>query len=171
MKRLFLLRHAQADPAFGHSDIERSLSAYGKSQALALGRLMDEKTYTPAICFCSEAIRTRQTLDGLTQNLNITNQKFDQTVYAGSSGDYFALIQSADDKHDSLLLVAHNPSIFDLALRLNRADETPTYTKLLRGYKPATLSVIDCTVDSWANIQLNENTLSDLLDPDEYCPN
>ena len=66
MKRLCLLRHAEALPAVPGvmDDKGRVLSAQGKKEALAAGVFLNEK-FRPDYALCSTAQRTRQTLDGV----------------------------------------------------------------------------------------------------------
>ncbi len=89
-------------------------------------------------------------------------------LYSGSVGDYLYEIQKCDDQYQNILLIAHNPSIYELIILLAAQGSDSVMQRLTEGYSPATLSVIDCVCESWANIQPAENTLSTLTNPMDY---
>ncbi len=170
MKTLYLLRHAQTLPSeAGRTDIERQLTSNGLIDAAILGRVMQTKEQSPATILCSSAQRTRQTLDQLLETLPAAPIHYDEAIYSGTHDSYFAMIQEADDTHDSLLLVAHNPSIHGLAMMLMGEQSSATLMQQLAiAYAPGTLSVIECDCDNWANIQPCANNLVELISPQDY---
>lgn len=159
MKRLFLLRHAQAASAKGHADHERILTERGQAQAVTLGKTMSQKGYQPELVYCSFATRTRQTYDGLSVSLEPGKVEYSEQIYYASRGELLDIIQKTSDEVSSILLVAHNPSIYELAVMLS-SDQA----RLSMGYNPATLSVLDCACENWADIQPGENTLVDVIE-------
>ena len=165
MKTLFLLRHAQAAPAQGHSDYERVLTAHGQDQAAALGRAMRQRALQPDMVYCSSARRTRQTLGGLASGLEEIKTHYAEEIYCAPAHTLLHMIQGVEDDLSSLLLVAHNPGIYELAVMLS--DD---HTRLSAGYAPGTLSVLACPCDQWADLRPGQNRLSDYLDPSLYCP-
>ncbi len=168
-KRLFLLRHAQSPSMPGVKDIDRELSAQGSEQAFALGQYMKSKNFVPDMVLCSSAYRTRKTLDGVLQHIDVANVKYIPLLYAGSVGDYLAQIQECDDLYKNVLVVAHNPNIYSLTAFLAEAhDEVLAQRLATSGYAPATLSVLDVTQDKWAHIQPGKSPLVHMADPSEY---
>ena len=168
MKTLYLLRHAMAMPSDGKSDSARKLAPQGKDDALALGHVMKTKSYAPDCVLCSPSIRTRETLESITESLGDLNAEFPDKIYDGTRGDLLAFIQSTDDKHDSLLVVGHNPGIHELAAILALEDSATLMNRLAGGYKPGSLCRLECPIDSWAAIQPAENMLKDFLEPLDY---
>lgn len=168
MKRLYLLRHAEAAPAMGTGDKDRSLSTHGKVQAIALGRSMMSKGYKPEKVYCSGALRTRQTLDGIEESFGSLNARYEDEIYYGGTGELFSFIQNTSDEKQSVLIVAHNPSIYELVVKLGADNPSTHLQRLGMGYKPATLSVLDCPCEKWSDLQMYENALIDLLIADEY---
>ena len=167
-KRLFLLRHATAMPNSEEGDKGRHLAPKGKEEAVALGVTMAKKGYCPDVVLCSSAVRTKQTLEGVQENLSIGNTSFHDILYNGGTGDYLYEIQNVDDSHNSILMVAHNPCIYELAILLAAQGHESVLQRLSEGYKPGSLSVIHCKADKWADIQPAENELVSLIDPLDY---
>ncbi len=166
-KRLFILRHAQA-LSNAAQDKDRSLSPKGVDDAQALGRVMAKKGYFPDLVLCSPAQRTKQTLKALEDGLGVRNTAHPAILYNGSAGDYFHEIQNVSDDYSDILLLAHNPSIYELVIRLSNPDQDRMMQRLSVGYQPATLSVLECSCAAWKDIQFGENTLSYLAEPLDY---
>ena len=64
MKRLFLLRHAKAQPADGSiEDFDRTLMLSGMQDAGAMARYLRKSDYQVDLILCSSAARTVQTAE------------------------------------------------------------------------------------------------------------
>lgn len=168
MRRLFLLRHAQTMPSDGKHDKERKLTPIGQMDARALGAIMAKKKYQPDQVLCSPAVRTRDTLLGLMESLNTVSILYLLSLYEEGQDEMLKTIRNADDDVNTLMIVAHNPSIHSLTMTLALEDSPTLMNKLAAGYKPGTLSVLDCPCAHWADIKPGENTLVDLLEPLDY---
>lgn len=168
MKRLFLLRHCEALPSQGAHDKDRHLSTRGHEQAKALGKAMQESGYTPQTILCSAATRTRQTFEGLSESFSALDIDFKDHIYTASTGELFTMIQEISDDIQQLMIIAHNPSIYELSLRLCGSEKPTMISKLGMGYAPGSLSVIDIVKDKWADIQLGENILENVISPSDY---
>ncbi len=167
-KRLFLLRHAMASSDFSGTDKERPLTPQGKEDAKALGKFMLHRSYMPELILCSNALRTRQTLESLNHHVGIENIDLRDVLYSGSTGDYLYEVQQVKDAYNNILLIAHNPSISELVRLLAAQGQESIIARLSDGYAPATLSVIECACDKWADIQPAENSLADYAAPIDY---
>ena len=173
MKRLYLLRHAQAlSTPVGGKDFDRALSPQGTEDTKALGALMEEKSYAPDVSLYSPALRTFETF----QNLHLKNTASEaiEEIYDANAEGLLDVIYGCDDGVDSLLIVGHNPTIHELTIRLSSEESSQTLFRRLmsEGYKPGSLSVLDCPCVHWNDIQLGENTLIDLQEPLDYnAPN
>lgn len=162
MKKLFLLRHALTHPAGEGGDRERQLTSQGLQDASHLGRVMKEKNYLPDLILCSPATRTRQTLDQVLESLPRVEAKFEKIIYEGGYAELVKLISAVNDGYQSVLLVGHNPSIHQLAASL-AAEDGGLVDRLAAGYAPCTLSVLDMPRAHWADLQMGDNTLVDLI--------
>ncbi len=168
MKQLFMLRHAQALPPESGEDRERKLSPNGLEDSKALGQDMAKKGYRPDFILCSPSVRTKQTLEGVMGAMEEAPMDYPDILYNASAGDLLHLVQQADDSAQALLLVAHNPGIYELAARLTGSGSNTLMARLSGGYKPGTLSVLSCPCEKWTDIAPGENELTDLLEPLDY---
>ena len=160
MKKLFLLRHAEASMN-APSDRERPLTDFGKSQASALGEDMKRKNFVPELIYCSPARRTSETYEGL--NFENIAAEQPERLYNAPACDLLNFIQNTNSNIASVMVIAHNPGIYQLAHVLAAEDVSDAYNKVLMGYPPASLSVLECDIDDWASIQPGQNTLIDLI--------
>ena len=168
MKRLYILRHAKAASPENTRDFDRPLAEQGLEDAAALGQLMTKQSYTPDAALCSTAKRTCETLDALGLPSS-TKTAYHEKMYDASAGDLLDMIQNTDDTAQSILLIGHNPAIHELALRLASEESgLSLLQRLLKGYNPATLSILDVPCKCWNDIQLGENFLINLLAPLDY---
>lgn len=168
MKKLFLIRHTQALHAENVTDKERKLSPDGEAESKALGRAMKVRHYQPDFILCSPATRTISTLDGLMETIEPARADYPTKLYNASRGDLLHFIQNIDDKVNNLMIVGHNPGIYELATALVLEDPETPLNRLTADYKPGTLSVFECNIESWATIQPATNKLIDLLEPLDY---
>ena len=169
MKKLLLLRHADALPAEGGNDIERKLSPKGLKDAYALGEELNKKNLIPMRIACSSAKRTQQTcqevLKGCGENIHT---EFSKMIYGASTGDLLNLIRNTDDTLQSLMIIGHNPTIYELAVHLAMRGNDMILNHLGQGYAPATLSVLDINIQQWAEINPEHCEITALLDPLNY---
>jgi phosphohistidine phosphatase len=169
-KQLFILRHAQAAGAMNGDDFERILTPKGTNDAKALGEYLRKKQYAINTVLCSPALRTRETYAAL--DIHSAHEIFPNELYNAMAGDLFKSIQSVPDDVQTVLLVAHNPGVLELlSLLCDPSDEhqaAKLSDQLMMGYQPATLSVLNCDLNSWKELQPHENELIDLVSPIDY---
>lgn len=169
MKTLFLLRHASAlSSGEEGGDKERKLAPQGEADARALGRAMAHKDYRPDYVLCSSAARTRQTLECALEAPGDVQSDFQDVLYNGSAGDLLYAIRQGGGAADSLLVVGHNPGIHELAALLTGSGPQSLAARLAGGYRPGTLSVLKCDIESWDALQEGKNELADFLEPPDY---
>jgi phosphohistidine phosphatase len=169
MKKLFLLRHAIALSAGKQGDKDRKLAPQGEMDAAALGRTMAEKKYQPSYILCSPVTRTQQTLNFLLESIGKTQTDFNNVLYESGAGDILQELQRTDDSYESVLVVGHNPSIHELAALLIDGGSPSLLARLASGgYRPCTLSVLSCNIDSWTALQSRQNELIDYMEPVDY---
>ncbi len=167
-KRLFLLRHAAASSNTSDGDKGRPLAPEGREDARVLGNFMKEHALQPDVVLCSPALRTKQTLEYLQESLNIKNIHYPDALYDGNTSDYLYQIQQVENSVRNLMVVAHNPCIYELAILLAAQGSNSMMQRLTEGYPPASLSVVHCLAEEWGSIKPAENTLAILVDPMDY---
>ena len=168
MKKLLLLRHAQTLSTGGLPDIERKLTPKGKEDALALGRTMKNNGYQPDLILCSSAKRTKETLNHVMETLEKCAIKIIPGIYNGTRKDLFRLIQNVNDDVKTLMLIGHNPVIHTLIATLSLEKSTALMNRLMSGYPPGTISTLNCPCKKWADIQVKDNPLTNLMSPLDY---
>ena len=164
-KILWLLRHATAEdePPPGGEDRDRMLSPAGMAQAEALGGAITAGEVTgppPQLVLVSPASRTRGTamlaFSGLGGSCAFS---VDQRIYSAGPDELLALLAEVDDEVTCLGIVGHNPTIAWFGIEMVDEDaiegEHPARTDL----PPATLSVIELPITSWADATFGEGTL------------
>lgn len=122
MKQLILVRHATAESEqFPQKDFDRALSGSGLQEARQLGDFMREKGFVPDHIAFSPALRTNQTAGILKESLGIDSVPFTAVPSLYNAGFPFLMqyLQNFPDDFSSLLLVAHNPGISQLATVLS----------------------------------------------------
>ncbi len=161
--RLVLLRHAKSgwgDP--GLEDRERPLNARGRQAGKLLAAHL-AKTHRPDLVLCSSALRTRQTLDlvahAWTPPPPVT---IEDRLYLASASALLKRIGTVEDEIGTVLVVAHNPGLHQLAealaahsshaLRNRLAEKFPTgaaatfrFTGSWAGMAHATIVLVDLT--------------------------
>jgi len=159
MLKLYLLRHAQAAGSFDVDDYQRPLTLHGIEQAQSLSPSLPDIH----LCLCSSALRTKMTLEGLQKKeANIDKTTFSDELYNAPTGALINAIQQSGTAQN-LLLIAHNPGIHQLANILARENNNEQRERLRFDYAPATLSVFDCDIKDWKDIQPAQNKLIDLV--------
>lgn len=119
MHTLYLLRHAKSswsDPTL--PDHERPLAPRGLRDAKRIARHLRRLEVRPALVLCSSATRTRQTFELVQPALGDTSVQVEEQLYAAPSEALLERLRAVPDKVGSLLLIGHNPGLYDLALIL-----------------------------------------------------
>lgn len=119
MRQLLLLRHAKSswtDPSL--DDRERPLSPRGQRAAAAMGQAMRDAGLAPDVVLVSPARRAMQTLRAL--------EPWDETpliepmeaLYLATAPQLLGALNAVATMARSVLLVAHNPGLHELAVTL-----------------------------------------------------
>lgn len=135
MKTLFLVRHAKSDWVNRElKDIERHLNERGYSDA---NKMSSQFKHTPDLIITSPAIRAISTALIFARNLNYNANTIciKQELYESSVKDYLSVIHTIDNKYNTVLLFAHNPTISDVAQQLTRALPMELPTCAIAGIK------------------------------------
>lgn len=164
-KTLMLLRHAKAEFQEGVPDHERSLSSRGHADAPLVGRWMVEHGSVPDQILVSSALRTRQTCTWVCKELGdkAPTPKLEDDLYAARPAEMLALINHAPRTVTSLLVIAHNPGVQELAMRLAsvRSDERAVMD-LATDYPSAGLTVLTF-VGEWAELDGRDAEVTDFV--------
>lgn len=120
MKRLILMRHAKTEPwSEGVDDHGRALTAGGRRAARAVGQVLSDRAWVPDLALISTARRTRETWQELVGMFDDVEARFDENLYLAPERGLIDLI-SAEDSVSTLMVLAHNPGLYDLSTSITR---------------------------------------------------
>lgn len=130
MKRLTLLRHAQADnPVSDQQDWDRPLTKRGERDAGEMARRMKALRQRPVLILSSPAIRARQTAEAFSKCFHNAQLQLVDDLYLAEPKQLLTAIHELGGSAAHLLVVAHNPGIAEFADQLSqdrRVDGMPT---------------------------------------------
>ncbi|MBW4023654.1 MAG: histidine phosphatase family protein [Proteobacteria bacterium] len=145
MRQLLLLRHAKsswADAAL--TDHDRPLDPEGRCAARAILATIERLGIAPQLVLVSSARRTRETLE-LMEPLPGNPRVLRSTeLYLASPRQILDQLAELAADATSVLVIAHNPGLHDLAMMLTGAHGMtlggPGSRRLARGFPPAALA-------------------------------
>ena len=124
MKKLILIRHSKTENLVtGQSDYFRPLKPRDHNDAHLIAEKLKEKGLTPDLLISSPAKRAEKTAKELVREINYDKKKIKSadSLYESSYEKYLELIHATDDKHESIFIIAHNPTITEVGERLSGA--------------------------------------------------
>jgi phosphohistidine phosphatase len=123
-----------------------------------MGRFLTAIDQVPDRVVTSTATRARQTLtQARTGGTWSDRAQASDALYDASARDVLAVVQGTAADADALLLVGHNPTFTDVAIRLIGGGNLRMAT--------GTIARIDLTVDTWADVQFERGRLRWLIGP------
>ncbi|MFO1243469.1 MAG: histidine phosphatase family protein [Rickettsiales bacterium] len=148
-KTLCLLRHAHSVKGDAITpDHERELSTGGIEECNSIAKWMKKINFSVDAVICSDAMRTRQTYGAVNAAHPLPTADYQAGLYLAASGGILKAIKNTNSKHDSLLVIGHNPGLHDIALKL-LCDEDRRDSMLVTGLVTAGLVVLEAPAASW----------------------
>lgn len=149
MKTLYIIRHAKsswADP--DQADFDRPLNERGKRDAPRMGKRLKEKGVHPGLIIASPAKRAWSTAKRIAAALKYSreNIKTDSALYLADDEKLLSVVQKLKDKHNTVILVSHNPGLTDFVNSL-RSDEMDIDNVPTCGVVAFSLNI-----DSWKDV-------------------
>ena len=157
MKRLILMRHAEAGWHINMDDHERPLSASGIRDAKKIGSWLKEKAYIPDEVISSTSLRTRETLSHLFLECP---QIFEKSLYLADAEQMKSILQTL--LSETVILLAHNPGITELAYDLMNHEEKH---ENFMDFPAASTLVIDFKADRWSEVKSDSGIFVDFVMP------
>ncbi|HLR28590.1 MAG TPA: histidine phosphatase family protein [Ruania sp.] len=112
MKRLTLVRHAQADHNALH-DVDRALTGSGRMDAVHIGKRLEQTGVRPTLVLCSSATRARQTWEQMARAYDSGAEgiqvQFLDLLYGADVQEVLELLQGIDEATQDLLVIGHEP--------------------------------------------------------------
>jgi phosphohistidine phosphatase len=122
MKRITLLRHAQAESALGDQvDFDRALTRRGAEDAAEMARRFRMRKTPIDFLVSSTAPRAYATAEVFARTLKVSPKHFvkDDRLYTAGPGELLAVAHECHDTYAHLFIAAHNPGITDFADKLS----------------------------------------------------
>ena len=137
------MRHAQAQlEQYGQNDRERAITMVGMHEIEAIRQKIQGKLQDVSYILCSNAKRTRQTLDGIRQILpNTAEISYDDGLYQASVSNLWRKIQGAPSKHSTVMMMAHNPGVTEFIDAVAPA--------LFKVFPTCGVAIFETSVNSW----------------------
>ena len=162
--RLILTRHAKSswdDPLM--SDHDRPLNARGKAAAADLGGWLTSRGYLPGQVLCSDALRTRETWEGIAPALAAPPvPELKPTLYHASADVMLAVLRHATAP--VVMMIGHNPGIAALAQKL---PASPPLDPDFRRYPTGATLVCEFACESWGEVAWGSAAVDDFTVPRE----
>lgn len=154
MKHLLLCRHAKSSWKDGTlPDRERPLNKRGKQDGPEMGRRLRQRGAVPDLIVSSPARRALATARLLAGECGIPAKKI--LVIDGMYDSYPAkllqLIQGFDDRHDTVLMVGHNPELTILVNILANPD--------IENVPTSGIVALDFACDRWGEVAEQSGSL------------
>ena len=92
----------------------------------------------------SAANRTSQTAQMAAKYLNVSRLLSSDKMYMGSVDDYLEEVYVVDDKHDTIMLIGHNPTVTTMVYQFDPMLQTYLRT--------SEIVVVDLDIEKWENI-------------------
>jgi phosphohistidine phosphatase len=145
---LLLLRHAEAEAAApGMADIDRPLSARGRTEALDAADCVAAAALRIDAMLVSPALRSRETAIILAAELDIADEfRLEPALYLGEPDALLSPLRGSPAEAQTVLIVGHNPGLSRLARQFMGG-------KLRIELRPAGLCRIDFEHDSWRELR------------------
>lgn len=167
MRRLILLRHAKTERnSLSGKDRDRRLDERGLQDGAEMGRWLARHDYRPDLALVSTATRTQESWELLHAAMPSVQAKHLPELYGSDPSELLRLIHTetaADLK--SLLILAHNPGLHELALGLIAGGDAAGRRALAVNLPTAGVAVIDFASDDWGDVRFRSGRLERFASP------
>ncbi len=119
-RQLIVLRHAKTEQD-ASSDRARKLTSRGRNDAQSAGRWLRDHDLEPDVVLTSPAARARATAEIVAGELSrVPPVVVVDELYGASSTDALDVVATVEDDPQKIAIVGHNPTMAELAYRLQR---------------------------------------------------
>ncbi len=153
MRTLILLRHLKSswdDP--GLPDHDRPLAPRGRRAGKRIRGEIQEEGIAPQLVLCSSAARAVGTWNAIRPGVPEGRRvEIEPGLYAASAESLLERLKGVPDEVETVLLIAHNPGIGDLALGLAGTGDTQALERMQAKYPTGGLATLTFQA-SWAEL-------------------
>jgi phosphohistidine phosphatase len=144
MRRLILFRHAKTESrAPAGDDLSRRLTERGRGDAERMGHVLADAGYAPDLALISPAARSRETWEEVAARFPKARTQLRKGLYDATPEEIADQLAGAVDGADTVIVVAHNPGLQELAVNLLiESDASPRdIERLSAGFPTAAAAV------------------------------
>jgi phosphohistidine phosphatase len=164
-RTLVIVRHAKSSWEFDVDDHERPLSARGRRDAEAMGRLLSQQSLHPDLVLCSTATRTRQTWEhAKAGGASAGEIRYLREIYHAWVPELLTIIRDIPDEIHTLLVLGHAPGIPDLVEHLCIRTDSPDWTRMDSKFPTSALAVVKVP-GAWAKLGKDRAELGSFVVP------
>ncbi|MBV8795658.1 MAG: histidine phosphatase family protein [Hyphomicrobiales bacterium] len=167
MRRLFLVRHAKAEPSVGRDDYARRLTERGRADARRVAKALGARHFLPEVLIHSGAARAKETAEIFAATWRGEVELQEQAwLYDASLATLTDHTRALGHEHKRVGLVGHNPGLGELAIALTSSGAEPEVRRLAK-YPTGAVAVLDFSVQRWEEVALHSAMLALYLTPAE----
>jgi phosphohistidine phosphatase len=166
MRRLMLLRHAKTErPEPGQRDRDRKLVKRGRSDAETIAGYMVHHDLIPDLALVSPARRTQETWELIANGFRKAPRHIEEErIYNANTDSLMTLIGGTRGAH-SLLIIGHNPGLYEVALLLVASGDIAMRERLAEKLPTSGLVIIDFAFDAWTKLHPHSGRLEHFITP------
>ena len=168
MKTLYLLRHGKSswdDPDL--DDHDRPLAPRGQKASRLVGAHLKDRKAHIDLALCSTATRAADTLRRVLAAMGAPDLpvEHERGLYLCGAQVLLERLRDAPDSAASLLLVAHNPDLHDLARELTGSGDDGHRRALAEKFPTGACAVLLFEAAHWRDLDLGAGRLADFVLP------
>jgi phosphohistidine phosphatase len=169
MRRLFLIRHAKAEPSVGRDDYERRLTDRGRADAWRVAAALAARRMMPDRLIHSGAARAKETAEIFAAEWKRKVELSEEPgLYNASLASLLALTRALSNDQARVGLVGHNPGLGELATALTGSGAHSETRRLAAKYPTGAVAALDFSVPRWKEVERNSGLLALYLTPSEF---
>ena len=150
------MRHAKSDYPDGVGDHERPLAPRGEREGALAGEWIRANVGPVDAVLCSSATRTRQTL---ARTAIAAPVSYLDELYGASPGETIRQINGVGDDVTTLLVVGHEPTTSEVALRLaGLGSDRDAVDRIAQKFPTSAIAVLQVPT-TWSELELEGATL------------
>ena len=158
MKKLILVRHCKSSwKDLTLNDYNRPLNKRGKIDGPIMSNYLSQSIQQIDFLHSSSSVRTFETSKFFIDKIKFVEIKYNDYLYHCSSSSLIRIIKNHPEKHNSVLIISHNPGLTNLINSLTNIN--------LENLPTTGIVEIDFNCDSWQNISNKNSNLIDIKFP------
>ena len=162
--RLYLMRHSKTEDPGNKEDFARNLTIEGHEHAKqAADFIKNYQVDKMVVSFVKRATQTSSFIEKVLDNPVI---EIVEELYKSDEDKVIDMFTQLDDNYKHILVIGHNPIIYNVAMSL-ADDSSHEYDALLStGMPPARIIVLDFPdINSWQGLRRGTANIIDIFTP------